>query len=50
MTKPTKQARVTDTVDPVVRHRWPCPRCGGKLIFGTGGDYWCPRCKSGRRL
>lgn len=50
MTTPTAKARGTEDVYQAARNRWPCPRCGGRLVVGTGGNYWCQRCKTGRRL
>jgi membrane protease subunit (stomatin/prohibitin family) len=27
-----------------------CPNCGCIAICGTCGNWWCPHCKTGRRL
>jgi len=27
-----------------------CPDCGKEVKVGTGGNWWCESCKTGRRL
>ena len=36
--------------DTVRREVMTCPYCGALVTVGTGGNWWCAYCKSGRRL